>query len=229
MRKLISYPMNSNDPGWPNNPKMKVSPFTQIANGDTTNQYIIEFFNHFGSHMDGSNHFVDNGPRLYETDINMFFYDAPLLIDIEKTYGELIHTTDLMKYEKEIEQADLLMIRTGFSQFRREDPKGYSENGPGITSDACKYLVEHFVNLKAVALDWISLSSYPHRKEGALAHQYLLGEFQSRFLFIIEDLNFEGLNNNTLNRVVALPLLIEGIDSAPCTVVAEINIKGTHS
>ena len=41
-------------------------------------------------------------------------------------------------------------------------------------------------------------------------------------MMIIEDLNLVEAANETLVRVFAFPLLIEGIDSFPATVVAEI-------
>jgi kynurenine formamidase len=101
------------------------------------------------------------------------------------------------------------------------DPQGYSERGPGISSDACRYLMDNFPSLKGIALDWLSLSSYAHMEEGVLAHQYLLGKFHSHQMVIIEDLNFSELDGQKLQRVIALPLLVRGIDSGPCQVVVE--------
>lgn len=222
MRKLLSYPMDEMSPGWPGNPKVKIKAYTNMSEGDVNNHFEVKFFNHFGSHMDGPKHFNNDGARIAELPVETFFYDRPLLIDLPKSYGELVTREDLEPYAEKMKDADLLMIRSGFSDKRKSDPEGYAGNGPGFTGDSCKYLMDEFPNLKGVAMDWISLASYTNIDEGILAHQYLLGMFHDDYMVIIEDLNFASLTNDTLESVIALPLLINGIDSAPCTVVAEI-------
>src|SRR5690606_33580536 len=103
----------------------------------------------------------------------------------------LVTREDLEPFSEEIKEADLLMIRSGFSEIRKTDPDGYAAEGPGFTGDSCKYLMDEFPNLKGVAMDWISLASYTSIEEGILAHQYLLGMFHDHHMVIIEDLNFE--------------------------------------
>jgi len=222
MRKLISYPLNEKDPGWPGNPKIEIAPYTLISQGNGSNQYEVTLFNHFGSHMDAPRHFVEEGKCLVHLSLDYFFFDSPLLLDIPKTYSELVERSDLEAYQTEIQRADLLMIRSGFSKQRFEDPEGYSYRGPGFSSSAAQYLMDHFPHLRGIAMDWISLSSYSHRKEGGLAHRYVLGDFHDHHMVIIEDLNFEELNQEKLSKVIALPVLIQGVDSGPCTVVAEM-------
>ena len=58
--------------------------------------------------------------------------------------------------------------------------------------------------------------------EGIRCHQALLGfgREDGRRILIIEDLNLP-LDLPPPKRVIALPLFITGVDSAPCTVVAE--------
>ena len=223
MRKRISYTLNSNDPGWPGNPKIGFASYTSIAEGDSCNQYILSLFNHFGSHMDGARHFNDNGIRLAEEDFDRFFYGHPLLVDIPKKAAEAVIKEDLVPYAAEIAKADLLMIRTGFSKIRRDDPEIYSAKGPYMDSDAAKYLMDHFrSNLKAVALDFISLGSPAAPDGGGLAHQYMLGvHHHGEHICIIEDVNFEGLESEKLRSAAAVPLFTEIMDSAQVTMWVE--------
>ena len=139
-------------------------------------------------------------------------------MDIPKGAGEKIYTEDLRPYEQEIKGRDLLMIRTGFSRVRAENPQVYAQNGPALCSDAAKYLMENYADqLKAVALDFISLASYSDCVDGDLSHQYLCGKFHPGHICIIEDVNMEGLSQEQLVYAEALPLFLEGVDSSPVT------------
>jgi Predicted metal-dependent hydrolase len=221
--KRLSYPLNDKAPVWPGNPKMEIEPFTLIAKGDVANQYQLKIFNHFGSHMDGPKHFNDKGPRLAELPLETFIYEKPLLLDIPKTFREMVTAEDLRPFASKIKDADLLMIRSGFSAQRANNPQRYAAEGPGFSAEAAKYVMDEFPGLKAVALDWISLASYAHNEEGILAHQYMLGMFHDRYVCIIEDLDFSGLDPERLEKVFAMPLFIEGPDSCPVTVLAEMS------
>jgi arylformamidase len=222
MYKLLSYVLNETDYGWPGAPTLKIKPFESMEKGDLLNTYMLELFNHFGSHMDGPRHFNKQGKRLFELPLETFVFEAPLLLEIPKDFKEAVLVKDLLPYQKEIGAADLLMIRSGFSRYRHSEGKRYASEGPYIASETAKYLVTKFENLKAIALDWISLGSYAYGDESVLAHQHMLGKFGCRGIGIIEDISFEDLDGNNIKRIFALPLLVEGIDSAPVTVLAEL-------
>ncbi len=222
MLKRISYTLSENAPGWPGNPTLKIEPHSLISEGKFSNEFKMQLFNHFGSHMDGPKHFNDKGPRLPELPLENFVYNRPLLIDIPKTFKELVQVEDLQPYEQQLKEADLLMIRSGFSKYRSGQPERYASEGPGVSAKASQYLIEQFPGLKAIALDWISLASFANLEDGILSHQYLLGMFHDRYICIIEDLNFDQLQADGLQKVWSVPLFVEGIDSAPVTVIAEL-------
>ncbi|MBP1996281.1 cyclase family protein [Paenibacillus eucommiae] len=220
----LSYDLAKSDPGWPGSYSIDIEPYTQIARGDVANQYKITLLNHFGSHMDGPKHFNEKGPRLAEMPLSTFIMEHPLLLDIPKSFSELVRVEDLLPYEDELQRADSLFIRSGFSKFRESDKIRYASEGVGISSQACQYIMDRCPNLNAIGMDWISLASYAHGEDGCLAHQYLLGMFHSHYICIIEDLNLDAIDPARLERIFALPLFIEQIDSAPVTVIAELNI-----
>lgn len=74
-------------------------------------------------------------------------------------------------------------------------------------------------SIRAVGIDWISASSFIHRKEGRAAHRAFLNpEGEGDPVLLVEDMNlFADLTR--MSRVLVAPLIVEGIDSAPCTVV----------
>ncbi|HHT45364.1 MAG TPA: cyclase family protein [Fastidiosipila sp.] len=220
MYKRLSYNLNDQAPGWPNNPKIELKPKGLISTGGSSNSYLVTLFNHFGSHMDAPKHFNDDGPAIAELPFDRFIFHKPLLLDIPKSFKEGVMPEDLMPHAEKIGEADLLMIRSGFSQYRETDPDRYSKEGPYVSSDACRYLMDHFKNLSGLAVDWVSLAS-PSNNDGKLAHQHLLKNYD-HFVTIIEDIDMRGLKQETLRKVFSIPLFIDGIDSSPVTVFAEI-------
>ena len=222
MYKRLSYTLNVRDHAFPGAPTMRIEPFESMQKGDQLNTYNVTLFNHFGTHMDGPNHFNGQGKQLYELDLSTFIFERPLLIDVPKGKGELVEPEELMQFDEAIRSADLLLVRSGFSAVRASDNKAYSEEGPAISARAAELIVERYQNLKAVGMDWISLSSPLHLEDGIRAHQIMLGKTGANPVLIIEDIDLSGLDPDALETVFALPLFVEGIDSAPVTVLAKI-------
>ncbi|MDO5054774.1 cyclase family protein [Pasteurella oralis] len=219
--QLLSYPLDVKDPGFPGEPTLTYDICTSTAQGDVYNSAIIHLFNHFGTHFDAPKHFNPNGLSITELPLTQFIYEKPLLIDVPKTAGTLIEPEDLEPYLAQIQQADGLFIRTGLEQLRVDDPQQYAANGGAVSIQAAKYLIDHASNLKAIGFDFISLASPANPDHGVEAHQVMLGMYKDNFICIIEDMKLSQLNNKTLKRVLAMPLLVKGIDSAQVTVLAE--------
>ncbi|NBK19859.1 cyclase family protein [Anaerotruncus sp. 1XD42-93] len=222
MYRRLSYTLNVRDHAFPGAPTMRIEPFESMQKGDRLNTYNVTLFNHFGTHMDGPNHFNGQGRQLYELELSTFIFEKPLLVDIPKGRGELVEPEELMRFDEAIRAADLLLVRSGFSAMRASDNRAYSEEGPAISARAAELIVERYQNLKAVGMDWISLSSPLHLEDGIRAHQIMLGKTGAEPVLIIEDIDLSGLDPDTLETVFALPLFIEGIDSAPVTILAKI-------
>jgi kynurenine formamidase len=218
----ISYPITEDAPVWPGCPRLNRKQLSSIARGDTANTYEIKLFNHFGTHIDGPKHFNDRGATISQLPVESFVYRTPYCIDLPKSFGEQITVNDIFPYEERLKVADLLLIRTGFSAERSRNPARYASEGPGVHSSTSRYLIEQFPQLKALGLDFLSLASYSDQTDGVLSHQYMLGAFNPEcFCLIIEDIDLSELVPEKLLRVLAFPLLVDGLDSAPATVIAE--------
>jgi kynurenine formamidase len=113
------------------------------------------------------------------------------------------------------------MLRTGFSQYRNTESERYGRQGPAIASEAAKYLADNFENLAAVAVDFVSVGSFSDNDDGRRTHRALLGS--PHFICAIEDVNMSGLVPGELVRVFAIPLFVQGSDSCPVTMLAELN------
>ena len=183
---------------------------------------MLHLFNHFGTHMDAPKHFNDRGARMHTFPIDAFIYEKPLLLDIAKGAGEKITAEDLMPCADRIAAADLLLIRTGFDVQRSLDPKFYSENSPSVSTGAAKYLVQNFAgNLKAIALDFISLASPSDPADGDEAHRWMCGSYTDYSIFIIEDVKMSEIDKDRLVKAAAVPLYLMEADSSPVTMWVE--------
>jgi arylformamidase len=192
-----------------------------MERGDTSNLFVMQFSNHTGTHIDAPRHFVPDGPSIGEFRVEEFIFDRPLCVDLHLRDAELLRAADFEPYAAAISSCDLLLVRTGYTHVRRTDPLRYSNFGPGMSVEGARYLSTQFPQLRAVGLDTISLASMQHLDEGLEAHRILLGGKGRRFL-IVEDMNLD-YDLLHLRRIFAIPLLIDGVDSAPCTVVGVVD------
>ena len=218
----ISHDMTDDAPCWPGTPKLVRRQFTSLDNGDVSNTCDLLLFNHFGTHLDAPNHYNPHGPTLEKVPLDRFIYEHPLLVDIPKRDQELVTRQELEPYAAQLRDSDLILIRSGWGNLRGTQPYRYAAEGPGVSPEACSYLLE-FPHLKAVGMDFVSLAAYRKSEpEGTLAHQILCGlNSAGRYLIIIEDVNLETVLGSP-KRVYAMPLFVKGIDGGPCTVIADI-------
>ncbi|MBO1306840.1 cyclase family protein [Enterococcus sp. 669A] len=220
-RIYLSYPLGVETPRFAENPPVSMWPQFSTDRGDVFNQSFYMAINHSGTHMDGANHFNPAGKQLWENEVDTFVYEKVVVLDIEKGDDELISKNDLQPYEKELSSCDLVIVRTGFYKVR-DDAYRYGQHNPGFTKDAGDYLMT-FPNIKAIGMDIPSAASaqnvHPH---GVEFHQAVLGLGRSddRAILIIEDMKLDG-DLSGISKVYALPLLIQGLDSGPCTILAE--------
>lgn len=220
MYQILSYEMKKNSPRWPNNPTVSYEPVSQIRNGDVSNVYNVTLMNHVGTHMDAPNHYREDGQKITELPLERFIFEKPFLLDIPKGELSKIWKEDLIKYEQELGVCDALLLRSGFSVNREENIEAYEWRGPAVSSEAAEYLVTNFPNLKAVFVDWLSLASIADTADGDEAHRWMLGTYTENFITIVEDVNLRGLPRK-IKKVIAMPLMVEHIDSAPVTILAE--------
>ncbi|HLI46402.1 MAG TPA: cyclase family protein [Geobacterales bacterium] len=213
---LLSHKINVNTPTYMGNTKLVITPITQISKGDSANTFELRFGNHISTHADCQKHFIDGGKGVSDYSLEDFIFEKVSILRIKKDKGELIEENDLAKYEKDITEAEFLLIKTDFQVYREKDKNAYQFEGPGFSANAAKYL-RNYEKLRGIGFDFISLSSPLHRQEGREAHRILLSK--DRFI-IVEDMNLQKLPEK-IRKLYVIPLFFEEIDSSPCTVFAE--------
>lgn len=221
MRTYLSYPLEDGSVVWPGEPTVQIRQDTSIEQqGYTSFRTLLP--NHHGTHCDGPRHFNPAGPGLTELPLEYFCYDRVLALDIPKGPGQGVVPEDLLPHEAAIQEAELLLLKTGFCLRRETNPRVYESQGPYLTPEVCRYLVEHFPDLKAVGLDFLSVGT-PANRLSREAHRALFGCHNGKFILAIEDMDLRPLfkTKAPLKRVLALPLRLSGVDSSQVTVVGE--------
>ncbi len=141
-------------------------------------------------------------------------FNRPLIVDVKKDHEKFIYWSDLLPYAEKTAKCDLLMLCTGFSKCRLADPIRYARRNPGISKDAAKYLTRSFGNIRALAIDGISMEFEGNFDHEFQAHKVLLGDDDHPIL-LIEDINLD-FDFSNLSRVITSPLFIDKVDGCPC-------------
>jgi len=194
-----------------------VSQLKSITAGDSSNSFSAEIQSHWGTHIDAPRHFFSNGPSITDYSADHFVFTEPQVIPVALNPSELLVNDSLVEMVRE--DCDLLLLKSGWTE-SRSLPRYYQEN-PGISPELAMALRNHCPKLRAVGIDWISISAFNHREAGREAHRLLLdpGGTQTP-VFLIEDMDLSA-DMRGLQRVIVAPLRFAAFDSAPCTVFGE--------
>ena len=218
----LSYPLSEQTPFYPPLPKPQLRQIYDLAKGDVCNSFYFTSSNHCGTHVDAPRHFSAGGRSIADYHLSELVFSHATLLDVPLTDNQLIEPRHLEAAVAQADpDADLILLRSGFGRFRDDEPR-YVERSPGFGPDAAVFLMESFPKLRALAVDFISISSLAHETAGAEAHRIFLGctVYATRPVLIVED----ALMPNalpTLVRVFIVPWMLKGLDSAPCTFFGE--------
>ena len=192
--KFLSYTLNNHLPTYGKMDSLNVKAQKSIQKGDSCNTYSFSLNNHWATHIDAPNHFIDNGKKIAEFDAETFIFKAPKVIELNLEPEEILRSTEWI--EKIDKKTDILLIQSGWC--KRRNSEVYMSRNPGIHAEVGISLREKLPKLRAVGFDWISLSSYQHRELGAEAHRAFLGpDGIGNPLFVIEDMDLSCVNANT--------------------------------
>jgi arylformamidase len=194
---------------------INIESIKSISRGDSSNVFSFTLQNHWGTHVDAPNHFFIDGKKIADYPAEFWFFKSPQVVKIDLKPDEFIVCDDWIKDINS--DTDILLFKSGWSN--KKEKKIYYKHNPGVHPEVGIYLRKNFPNLKAVGIDWISISSYQNRNLGREAHRSFLDpEGENNPIMIIEDMDLEE-NLTGLVNILILPIRIIDLDSAPCTVI----------
>jgi len=215
MYQFLSHIYTRKQPAYGGTAEVKIDQIKSINAGDTSNvsQFIMQ--NHWGTHVDGPNHFFENGKKIVDYPPEFWFFAKPQVIEVKLNQGEILAPGNWLNSIRR--DTDILLFQSGWC--KRRNDKSYTTENPGIHPDVGFYLRKNFPNLRMIGIDWISLSSYLDRELGREAHRAFLDpKGANKPILIIEDMDLSG-NFDRLAAVWVVPIRMGQLDSAPCTVI----------
>lgn len=221
MYLYLSHVLSPNSPVYPGNLPLHIKQQHSFGAGSPFNQCEFEMCNHIGTHVDLPAHFNPKGKTAERMQPGEWVFRSPVVLDVQKGDHEFIGAEDLHDTVNRLEAADLLLIRTGFES-HRADAARYTARNPALHPSFGAYVLEHLPRLRAVGLDVVSAGNCNKVDEAIAVHRILLGypEADARYVLIIEDMALAACPAN-LTQVIVLPLIVDGLDGVPCTVLAE--------
>ncbi len=217
----LSHKLSESTPFFEGLEKPALDRLYDLGRGDDCNSFYLRTSNHCGTHVDGPWHFNPSGRKICDYDIAELIFTRPAILDLPVEPAHLIRANDLDGLSRVPKDTNIVLLRTGFGR-RRAEERTYVDDGPGFSRDAAERMLDELPQLRALAVDFISLAAFRHQTEGADAHRVFLGcaGYSDRTVLLIEDAKLAP-DLTTPARVIVVPWYFEGLDSAPCTLLAE--------
>jgi len=211
---FLSHVLSPSTPAYGNGEGLAIEVSRSIDRGDSSNSMVMKFSNHLGTHVDAPRHFIADGKSVDQYRPDEWIFSKVFVADVMVDDGGIVDVARLESALNNVSDVDLLLIRTGFESKRGSE--SYWAASPGFDPSLCGYLQSRFPSLTAIGMDTISISSMKHRDMGRSAHR----AFLSAGIRIFEDMSLANAGAGfKLLRVVALPLMVENLDGAQCTVI----------
>ena len=220
---LLSYNIDNDSPYYVGTTKPNITPNTQIENGDDYNSYIIEVFNHCGTHVDAPRHFISGAMSISEYNIDELSFDNPLIIECKKKPDKLITVKDIETTD--LNGFDCILFKTGWEKYREDDLDMYLTQNPGVSPDTIDWIRKNHQNIRCIGIDCISMARYDDAEIAKKTHvtAFKTNKSYGEPLLFIEDMKLGQVSvDQTISSLIIVPWQIKGIDSAPCTVIADL-------
>lgn len=221
----IAYPIYAGMPVFPGLPEVILDPRERIEKGDDWNGTVLTIYLHAGTHVDAPWHYVPGAITIDQVPIDRFIYNKPLMLDLNMEPNSLISVDQIKAAGQAVKEADYLIFNTGYWKLRDSDFEKYSTTFPALSPEAAEYIRKELPNVKAVAIDTLSIENIGIGKtNGFQTHTRLLdpGKYDSSYVLVYEDINPQPLIGKKLKSAFSTPLRIKGHDASVVNIVVEV-------
>lgn len=133
----LSHPVSPDMPLWPGTPKPEFSDLHTVGR-DGFGERWLQLSSHTGTHLDAPAHLFEGAATLDLLPAERFIGEGALL-DLRDAQAEPVSLAQLLLHRTTIEQADFLLLHTGWSQFWGSDE--YNRDYPVLSPEAAAWLV----------------------------------------------------------------------------------------
>ncbi|GAB4522250.1 MAG: cyclase family protein [Anaerolineales bacterium] len=201
----ISLTISGDLPVWPGDPQVVLERVQRIEDGADANVTRLAMSAHTGTHIDAPYHFIADGRRVHELDINMLMGRVFVLHLPDVS----IITADALRHAEIPPRTRRLMFKTRNSNIWLRPSPEFFEKYVALSADAAQYLVDRGV--KVVGVDYLSVAPFDATRT---THEILLGAG----VIVIEGLDLSSVSEGRYT-MYCLPLKLAGADGAPARVV----------
>ncbi len=198
----LTVPLREGMLQYPGDPPYRREWWYAISEGKDCNVSNIHLSVHTGTHMDAPYHFLDDGRTLDRLSPDCFI-GACRVVDL--TGRPVIDAPDLQTIAPRA--GERLLLKTDNADGMRADC--FNPQYVALTADAARYLVS--CEVMAIGIDYLSIE--PYNQNGDV-HRILLGGGVT----IYEGYDATGVRAGVY-ELIALPMLIEKSDGAPCRMI----------
>lgn len=224
----LGYPIHEGMPVFPGLPEVKVELKENLEKGDHWNGSVLTTYLHAGTHVDAPfHHFSGENLGIDSIPAENFVYDKPLVLDVPaQKENDLITVEQLEAYGDELHEADILIFNTHSHKKRNVDFEAYANGFSTVSPEAAEYIREKLPNVKAVAIDTLSIENIPVGKTNNFrTHKAFLDPAKSNdTILIYEDVNLAPIVGQSIKKIYCTPLRIVGRDASICNPVAIIEV-----
>ncbi|WP_152656587.1 arylformamidase [Oceanobacillus sp. CFH 90083] len=197
----ISQPLNNNLAHWPEDePFHYETPVTKEMTG-SVNIGRITTSAHIGTHVDAPFHFLNDGKRILDLDIER--YIGPCMVIDLSDFDEIDKNA---LRAKGLSHAERLLIKTALPN----QPERFPEEVPPITADGAAYMQS--LGVKLVGVDTPSVDRISSKD---LTGHHALYQHD---IYILENVMLDHVEEGAY-ELIALPLALEEGDGSPVRAV----------
>jgi arylformamidase len=189
---------------YPDDPDVRVRPYSRIADGEDANVTELAFGSHTGTHVDAARHFIDGAQAVDALPLERLIGPARV-IQIPQDVRAI--------GERELREAGIDGERRVLLKTRNEillDRSDFQKDFAYLTGDGARYLLDAGVQL--VGIDYLSVEAFD--ADEPVAHRVLL----EQEVILVEGVDLRDVPPGRY-ELVCLPLRVAGIDGAPVRAV----------
>jgi len=204
----LSHALTADTPVYPGDPIPNFSVATTIEN-EGYNLFNVMLGSQTGSHVDAPFHFSNQGATVDKMDLKHFI-GRGLIVDVtHKKSKEEFSVEEILKYEKQIEQADIVLFRTDW--YKKAGTDEFYDH-PFLSKAGGEYLLSKGIKtagIDAINLDHTGGTEFPIHEMYAKA-----GGIIAENLANLDSVDFVS------PFIIFLPLKLAGCDGSPVRAVA---------
>ena len=152
----LSHILDDSTPLYGGSKGFRITLDKSMAAGDSCTTSILALPSHAGTHVDAPLHFLENAKSVEKYAPEAWFFHSPHVIFFSAQPGQLITPEDLNLAVGLDKDTDLILLCSGFELHRNTDI--YWKEGPGLAPKLAEYFINHCPNLRAVGMDFLSIS-----------------------------------------------------------------------